>query len=66
VFRRKISRKRDGNFLQPDKGAFFFIKDSLILSSLAVKRGVMSGPLKFLTSQKIFSKQVGHDGHHKG
>jgi hypothetical protein len=29
----KILEKRDGNFLQPDKGAFWFTKDSLILST---------------------------------
>jgi len=33
VFRRKNSRKWDGNFLQPDKGASWFTKDSLILSA---------------------------------
>jgi hypothetical protein len=27
------SRKRDGNFLQQDKGAFWFMKNSLILSA---------------------------------
>ena len=29
----KNSRKKDGNFLQPDKGASWFTKDSLILSA---------------------------------
>jgi hypothetical protein len=33
VFRRKNSSKGDVNFLQQDKGAFWFTKDSLILSA---------------------------------
>ena len=48
------SRKRDGNFLQQDKGAFWFMKDNLILSAsdtkcfLAMRRGVLNDPLKLL------------------
>jgi hypothetical protein len=33
VQKENSKKKRDGNFLQQDKGAFWFMKDSLILSA---------------------------------